>query len=815
MTSESGLLGVQVLAQLLTTSASLRAASSLCPSDDIGINSVVSAVRQDVENREEQVRRLTLDADGSPRRVLDVLSDVAIEWIDARPSDWKFKVPLSQTAELRRLMPLWLLLCMAVTTWCSQRQHPLPPAIPLHGRTNLLTELLSKGIADGHVHIGACISFVALFFRATQVTETLVERTPPSIQEGDDKYRIDVLILACRVILRLLLEFVKHRSEGETFRDYIDHCELLTESAQSEVAGGSDFWRQVTEAALHSANQDQLYQWKRSMAEFFTKPVRSSETAEGRFPPITDEESTAFKTVSMLFAFFIRNDDPLFTTHLTQVVRVMCLFYRVITPLRSTLEDFRASYGNRRGLKALAELPPDDLVPEVIRSLDAEGHLRRLELRVSIRPPALIRTSRSPSLAQRCMALLLSYRKYLQSTNPSDQIKIVFPLSLIRSEDVRGAGTPPPPIDDSRRLCRWQFSGIWTAVQELCRFLKGCPEATKFFGMIDVAGDEKVLPNWVPCLLLGQLESQVPTRLNYTAHAGECFATPLQGLRRIHEFLQYAPELSRIGHGLALHSGDHMGSERATELLDDLVWAWQFAPVGLQSELAENIRTLAREVYGRSIGPEILLAAYASRFDRDCLIQVGLLTPAGSGPDGSPTYNRNLPLDRLTEGEEDLRLLTQYLVGQVQEQEKRLDRYTDLVQTAYDSAVGRVREAIRGRGVIVETCPTSNMVIGNIRKYSQHPIFDLSSLDVDIPMTLNTDDPGIFHVTLVDEYRAIWQAAAERHPDRSSQSRHTWIESIRELGMVTTASGLAAVNDLRSEVDRSLEAIRRYSSVPS
>jgi adenosine deaminase len=56
------------------------------------------------------------------------------------------------------------------------------------------------------------------------------------------------------------------------------------------------------------------------------------------------------------------------------------------------------------------------------------------------------------------------------------------------------------------------------------------------------------------------------------------------------------------------------------------------------------------------------------------------------------------------------------------------------------------------RGIPLEICPTSNVITGKyVRSYAEHPI--KSFLERGIAATLNTDDPVLFDIELVEEYR--------------------------------------------------------------
>lgn len=69
------------------------------------------------------------------------------------------------------------------------------------------------------------------------------------------------------------------------------------------------------------------------------------------------------------------------------------------------------------------------------------------------------------------------------------------------------------------------------------------------------------------------------------------------------------------------------------------------------------------------------------------------------------------------------------------------------IRAVEDAAVVHM---LRERGVALEVCLTSNLHTGVVPKMVEHPLGDL--LDMDLHVTLNTDDPGISATTLTDEY---------------------------------------------------------------
>ena len=50
----------------------------------------------------------------------------------------------------------------------------------------------------------------------------------------------------------------------------------------------------------------------------------------------------------------------------------------------------------------------------------------------------------------------------------------------------------------------------------------------------------------------------------------------------------------------------------------------------------------------------------------------------------------------------------------------------------------------------IEICPTSNLITLGLKSYSQHPHIK-KWLDLNYPISLNTDDRGVFNTTLTQE----------------------------------------------------------------
>lgn len=254
----------------------------------------------------------------------------------------------------------------------------------------------------------------------------------------------------------------------------------------------------------------------------------------------------------------------------------------------------------------------------------------------------------------------------------------------------------------------------------------------------------------------GLCAAPVPAvRLGVTVHAGEDFEDPLTGLRHIWEALVHLDlgEGDRIGHALAASLEpkllcrvlDRRGRKRAgsrVEKLDDdryrvlkprgehlLDLAWRY-------ELADGAPVGGTDGPRRALGHELAhfaVGAFGMPVDAQRLAD-GL---NARGADVAPS----LPAVRFTDidhvAPEDCCLVV--LDRAWREGFERLRQRT-------------VRELVR-RGVVVESCPTSNHAVANLDG-NDSPLHVFASVD-GLRCAIGTDDPGLFGSWPTDELRRI------------------------------------------------------------
>lgn len=97
--------------------------------------------------------------------------------------------------------------------------------------------------------------------------------------------------------------------------------------------------------------------------------------------------------------------------------------------------------------------------------------------------------------------------------------------------------------------------------------------------------------------------------------------------------------------------------------------------------------------------------------------------------------------------------------------------------------------------IAIECNPTSNYRIGEMERYDQHPILSFfnDGMNVNncprhsIPVSINTDDKGVFSISLEREY-AVMAAALEKkyikhQADITPTDIYNWLDKVRTMGM--------------------------------
>ena len=275
---------------------------------------------------------------------------------------------------------------------------------------------------------------------------------------------------------------------------------------------------------------------------------------------------------------------------------------------------------------------------------------------------------------------------------------------------------------------------------------------------------------------------------NQTYHVGEDFFDIVDGLRAIDEAILFLGLDShcRIGHGLAMGiKADQYYEKRHFRILapkqyvlDNCVWLCMTASredVELPNSLETELNRLARELY-KEIGYNInrehpfdMQTYWNSMLLRgDEPYNAGLKAPRSlftkaAETDWQQTAEVDDPMVKIARKDNEateIYLLYHFDRNIKAEGEKRYQgTYPKTIIDVVEKLQEKIRSKVSRRQIAVETNPSSNLKIGFIDKYCEHPLltkFDplINQHDPYYPLlkaSVNTDDRGVFATTVYNE----------------------------------------------------------------
>lgn len=250
-------------------------------------------------------------------------------------------------------------------------------------------------------------------------------------------------------------------------------------------------------------------------------------------------------------------------------------------------------------------------------------------------------------------------------------------------------------------------------------------------------------------------------RLGLTYHAGEDFYHPISGMRAMHEVIRYGEMTcgDRLGHGLAAGWNiEAFQKERGKSLLiprkilqEDLVWIHSrmieanLNDSRLQGLIESEVQKLSAKVF---VEPFIFIDILKA------LCELRHVFPPPQPPRGyGPSTGKGTHSSKVAE----LRNLELFNPDC---QSRRLEkvaipvfyREPSFLELLDQIQAELLREMSRKR-IIVEFNPSSNLTIGKLEGLASHPIFQYyKTLGKDMLVSINTDDPGTFATRLDIEY---------------------------------------------------------------
>lgn len=465
------------------------------------------------------------------------------------------------------------------------------------------------------------------------------------------------------------------------------------------------------------------------------------------------------------------------------------------------------------------------------------GTLQKLEVKIS--PPRLPGRPGAAAvrraIAKQLEELLDVYCTLLEETGgkdagepPSLGIIYHFLRRDISHTPARFCWAAHPELGPEDLVSQLRREGIQfvTALQEL---LRSVPALSEYVVGLDVASEEIGSEPWVYAPVYRQARNRntiVPVQLEsgltiqdlgFTYHVGEEYHHIVSGLRHIDEVLTHFGYKAgdRLGHGLVLQidvagwiHNNEVVSLPVMEHLENLLWLWSLcgADHGALTEnlpyLEKEIMELAQRIYcnTKGITPYVLWSAYTRKFNplegqfcRDMEQQYFQQYHRPKELSDAPPAQRSFCVQASTPGTDhvwdaDKLLLTHYCPIYMHRYHAPYFSAADPKKLSLlQAAQSYVKEKVQAAGVYVETNPTSNLIIGDIRGWANYSITRLNNREFpekppsSILITVNSDDPLLFNTNTENELALVYHTLVYR--DISREEVLAWIDKIRQYGM--------------------------------
>jgi hypothetical protein len=658
--------------------------------------------------------------------------------------------------------------------------------------TPQLAARLRDGVAETHLHLGAAIPFPHIWASLTRDLaddpashEDLKRGSPGPLGDAHALREHLVVAAIARVLFAAFLLRVEHAGFYGGFEAFAAAPLHKIAARLGCALGEHDTHRRLRTALIHLRRHGGEIDVPRLLVLYRLlvgpPPVREVASLDdvaardpiaAAFPAAPGRALPETRMLVSALRYLERHseDDKLFASLFWQYVRLRSRVYQHLTqaPATGGLDWFDTHYTRigavRRGL--------DNVLADAALRFTARG-LRLISLEGRTAPEASWSRIRDE-----VRQIARQARAHNAARSEADRTEIGLVLHFIKRPTWKAAGIERLHLDPRGtgfRCGKWSTEEAKKAIA-IATALDHHPQLLLVLRGIDVANRELAIPSFclVPLfervraasrraaarLAVARPRWEVPA-MRATCHAGEDFRRLLQGIRRVHELIEFELLQSgdRIGHGLALaHDPErwaHRGKitvQTREERLDDLVWLldrFGRGQVSASGNVIERSRVqaldLAREIYRGDFDADALVRARRLRHSPRALARMGFpFFPQASLPHGDATAS----------------LFFAYLTdaGVFERGQRLIEVLADEVDIELTRAAQVfVRREVNRLEITIETNPSSNLTVGDLGDLEHHPLLRMVPLDqgaTEPPLlaSVNTDDPLTFATSLADEF---------------------------------------------------------------
>lgn len=312
---------------------------------------------------------------------------------------------------------------------------------------------------------------------------------------------------------------------------------------------------------------------------------------------------------------------------------------------------------------------------------------------------------------------------------------------------------------------------------------------------------------------ISNTKSSFVDTIGFTFHVGEEFRDIISGLRHVDEVIEELEFKAgdRLGHAIVLGIDVDKWAEinqcvyiSAGEYLENLLWEW-----GVYSKdseyrdnenialLENNIMDIVEYIFGFSDGIRVrdLYKSYKRKIGECCTL---------SSKKAKECKLKNFTIRRYVE--ENKQYNNDKIIGDLDIDEIQwtstqiyesmhceyflrgtkkivaININSDIVKK-YKKLQSYLRKKVSENSIIIETNPTSNLLIGDFVAFEDYHITNLSSPNKEeCIVTINTDDPVVFNTRVNNEYALIYDILM-RKGSYSGKEIIEWLDKIRKNGL--------------------------------
>lgn len=707
-----------------------------------------------------------------------------------------------------------------------------------------LERVLSKGIADTHMHIGAGIDF-EISWHNLMNTEIKMDKHENynildiSIGEGIENDTLKIY-RHMAIIYRVILSKYIFSYDYKGFETFLNNYMIYNDSLGSliikilkfdeSIVNNIKFIMKDIKVLMNAYKDDKDDKYDKYSKQYFYK-ANNSDFLSSILKYVDKEIDTSLENIFIFesLKYINKNSckDILFCDVLYKYLLIKNIFFRVSTQdnFIKGLNRFSLSY--KRSTRLFDE---KNLIYLVLRTQIKNRNLEKLEIRSSFpntKNERNLRRDMKKSLKEFFKVYSDLIKHELNTGNNYNQMKIpqigiVYSFKKFKDEGNKCWLEHSERTDYTKLNYENNRLRYMNQLNTLIDLRESIPYLSNYIVGIDASSIENNTEPWVFSTIFKKarnsnrkisilsdrkVEYKNIDTLGFTFHVGEEFRHILSGLRHIDEVVEHLNFKAgdRIGHGIALGIDINKWVQNNSitilpriEYLENLLWIWGILTKE-KTKYNGDINYIERKIiseavkvyfeYGttdlRGINIYMLYDAYLNKF-KDTNINDRYKKYKTYEYYDNYIFCKNIA--DTNKGNWDNEKIVHsnhcslYLERMMEPIEVVIE---DNDLELFKFIQHELKNKISREGIIVETNPTSNRSIGELDNIFEHYISNLNNVnkknDDNIMVSINTDDPCVFNTNINNEYAYIFYSLLRKGYDRGICLE--WIEKVRTIAI--------------------------------